>query len=101
MLQFDDFFAWIEVDGDHLPEYRVEYSREKKQVKCWIPSQAGKVRLWLVLTTLFTVSLRLFLCTGDTGIASLLLQVESTLTDPSLAAGCWRHLVVLHTGPLM
>ncbi|PBL03272.1 hypothetical protein ARMGADRAFT_1056489 [Armillaria gallica] len=42
MLQFDDFFAWIEVDGDHLPEYRVEYSREKKQVKCWIPSQAGK-----------------------------------------------------------
>ncbi|KAK0500138.1 hypothetical protein EDD18DRAFT_1068613 [Armillaria luteobubalina] len=42
MLQFDDLFARIEVDGDHLPEYRVEYSPGKKLVKCWIPSQAGK-----------------------------------------------------------
>lgn len=45
MPYFGGFEASISVDGVHLPEYNVTMDGGEKRVSCWIPSEAGKVRL--------------------------------------------------------
>lgn len=42
MPTIKDTKAWITIDGKELPEYQVE-EEEKGVVKCFIPSQTGKV----------------------------------------------------------
>ncbi|KDR68601.1 hypothetical protein GALMADRAFT_215745 [Galerina marginata CBS 339.88] len=36
------FSSWVQVDGEVLPEYQVEYSPDGTQATCWIPSELGK-----------------------------------------------------------
>ena len=38
-----NFTAWIQVDGETLPEYGMKYSEDGKQASCWIPSEVPKV----------------------------------------------------------
>lgn len=47
--------VWIEVDGKQVPYYSREHDEDKKEVTCWIESEAGKVRFSLssVLFSLF------------------------------------------------
>ncbi|KAJ7680830.1 hypothetical protein DFH06DRAFT_1315563 [Mycena polygramma] len=42
MPQFEDFNAWITIDGEPAEEYDVETSEDQKTVTCWIASQLGK-----------------------------------------------------------
>ncbi|TFK69678.1 hypothetical protein BDN72DRAFT_840041 [Pluteus cervinus] len=42
MPSLGKFSAWIEVDQEHLPEFRLEVSNESSTVTCWVPSEAGK-----------------------------------------------------------
>jgi hypothetical protein len=53
MPVYDEFVAWLEIDGKRVEEYDVEVqngqSGVEKEVRCWIPSEAGKVgmsRIW-------------------------------------------------------
>ncbi|KAJ3843923.1 hypothetical protein F5878DRAFT_603367 [Lentinula raphanica] len=39
-LAFEDFTAWIEVEGSELPLFDVKVNG--REVSCWIPSEAGK-----------------------------------------------------------
>ncbi|KDR68600.1 hypothetical protein GALMADRAFT_231248 [Galerina marginata CBS 339.88] len=36
------FSCWIQVDGQPLAEYKIEYSVDGTQATCWIPSEVGK-----------------------------------------------------------
>jgi len=38
MLQFSDIFAFIEVDGEELPQYGIDIIPEKNTVTCWVAS---------------------------------------------------------------
>ncbi|KAJ6498899.1 hypothetical protein C8R45DRAFT_1093188 [Mycena sanguinolenta] len=42
MLQYQEFAAWVCIDGIVVPEYGIEVSDDQKSVTCWIPSQLGK-----------------------------------------------------------
>ncbi|TFK69679.1 hypothetical protein BDN72DRAFT_857492 [Pluteus cervinus] len=42
MPSLGKFSAWIEVDGQHLPEYLSEVSDDLSTITCWVPSEAGK-----------------------------------------------------------
>lgn len=43
------FEALITVDNASLPEYQVAMSEDGNTVTCWIPSEEGKVRVYLLL----------------------------------------------------
>lgn len=43
MLQLDNFFAWVTVDGCELTEYGLEYSQNLLGATCWIASEEQKV----------------------------------------------------------
>ncbi|KAG6868288.1 hypothetical protein C0993_005468 [Termitomyces sp. T159_Od127] len=64
-MKFLDFEAHIVVDGENLPEYGVEYNEKKKTAVCWVPSQAGKVRLsQIIAISCFNGSFQTFSITG-------------------------------------
>ncbi|TFK69681.1 hypothetical protein BDN72DRAFT_840044 [Pluteus cervinus] len=42
MLSLGKFTAWIEVNGEHLPEFGPIVSDDSETVSCWVPSEAGK-----------------------------------------------------------
>ncbi|KAJ7282750.1 hypothetical protein C8J57DRAFT_50938 [Mycena rebaudengoi] len=42
MLHFNEFSAWITIDGVDAPEYNVEVSHASNTVTCWIASELGK-----------------------------------------------------------
>ncbi|KAF5370483.1 hypothetical protein D9615_009734 [Tricholomella constricta] len=42
MLEMNGFSAWVLVDEIELPEYEIQDFMGKKEVTCWIPSEAGK-----------------------------------------------------------
>ncbi|RDB21144.1 hypothetical protein Hypma_011733 [Hypsizygus marmoreus] len=42
MLNHRGFSAWIEVDGQAVPEYLVALDEASNRVSCWIPSEEGK-----------------------------------------------------------
>ncbi|KAJ3934499.1 MAG: hypothetical protein NXY57DRAFT_914731 [Lentinula lateritia] len=43
MLTHRGFSAWIEVDGQAIPEYLVAVNSKLNQVSCWIPSEESQV----------------------------------------------------------
>jgi len=43
MPQFNDIFAFIEVDGQELPQYGIDIIPEENTVTCWVASQPDKV----------------------------------------------------------
>jgi hypothetical protein len=43
MLHWQEFSAWVTIEGVEAPEYAVEVSEDEKTVTCWIPSELGKV----------------------------------------------------------
>ncbi|KAK0481389.1 hypothetical protein IW261DRAFT_1470504 [Armillaria novae-zelandiae] len=45
MVRFDSLSAWISVDDVPLAEFGEEMSQADRKVTCWIPSEAGKVRI--------------------------------------------------------
>ncbi|KAG5649525.1 hypothetical protein H0H81_003311, partial [Sphagnurus paluster] len=45
MLELNGLSAWVVVDNIELPQYGVQHFPEKKQVVCWIPSEAGKANV--------------------------------------------------------
>ncbi len=45
MVKFNPISAWISVDDAPLPEFGEEVFHADRKVTCWIPSEAGKVRL--------------------------------------------------------
>jgi hypothetical protein len=47
MPAYGDVFAAINVDGKPLDEYQVQEDDARKQVSCWIPSQVGKVGVFM------------------------------------------------------
>jgi hypothetical protein len=49
MLFFDDFGAWITVDGEAVEEFKIESDIAQRRVSCYVASVEGKVRF----TTLF------------------------------------------------
>ncbi|KIM59383.1 hypothetical protein SCLCIDRAFT_1019912 [Scleroderma citrinum Foug A] len=42
MLQFNDIFAFIEVDSQELPQYGIDIIPEENTVACWVASQPDK-----------------------------------------------------------
>ncbi|OAX38689.1 hypothetical protein K503DRAFT_856536 [Rhizopogon vinicolor AM-OR11-026] len=42
MLKYQEYTAWISVDGQPLENYAVETSQATNEVTCWIASEAGK-----------------------------------------------------------
>ncbi|EJU04784.1 hypothetical protein DACRYDRAFT_93212 [Dacryopinax primogenitus] len=42
MPDIRNFRAFITVDGEPLPEYKLEFENEGNTVRCWIPSEYGK-----------------------------------------------------------
>ncbi|EEB87167.1 hypothetical protein MPER_15595, partial [Moniliophthora perniciosa FA553] len=42
VLSFQEFSAWITIEGQAAEEYAIEQFPEKKTVKCWIPSQVDR-----------------------------------------------------------
>ncbi|KAL0953142.1 hypothetical protein HGRIS_004410 [Hohenbuehelia grisea] len=42
MLQLANFFAWIEVDNEELPQHRVVLDKNGRRAACWIASVPGK-----------------------------------------------------------
>lgn len=42
--------VWIKVDGKTVPYYGREHDKIKKEVTCWIESEAGKVQLFIVFS---------------------------------------------------
>ncbi|KDR68599.1 hypothetical protein GALMADRAFT_146251 [Galerina marginata CBS 339.88] len=42
MPNIGGFSCWIQVDGKHLTEYKIEYSVDGTQATCWVPSEVGK-----------------------------------------------------------
>ncbi|ESK86715.1 hypothetical protein Moror_15205 [Moniliophthora roreri MCA 2997] len=42
MVSFEEFSAWVNVDGHKAQEYGVEVSEVDKTVTCWIASEEGK-----------------------------------------------------------
>lgn len=44
MLQFNEFSAWITIDGQPAPEYAVEVSEDERTVTCWIESKLSRLR---------------------------------------------------------
>ena len=44
MVAYGIFTIWIEMDGQPMPEFDVVH-HSAQEVSCWIPSEAGKVRL--------------------------------------------------------
>lgn len=45
MVQRNGVIARVFVDDGDLPEYGVNFDEESKTLSCWIPSEAGEVRL--------------------------------------------------------
>ena len=43
MLQFNDIFAFIEVDGQEFTQYGIDIILEENTVTCWVASQPDKV----------------------------------------------------------
>jgi hypothetical protein len=43
MLKHRGFSAWIESDGEALPEYLVAVDETANRVSCWIPGTEGQV----------------------------------------------------------
>ncbi|KAJ7195648.1 hypothetical protein GGX14DRAFT_474616 [Mycena pura] len=41
-MKLDQFSAWISVDGVALTEFATEYSPDRKEASCWIPSEQDK-----------------------------------------------------------
>lgn len=47
MVNFDEFSAWVEVDGVRSEEFNTYICKNEQKVStvtCWIPSEKGKVR---------------------------------------------------------
>ena len=44
-MKFLEFEAHINVDGEELSEYGIEYDEMTKTAICWVPSEAGKICL--------------------------------------------------------
>ncbi|KAF7357814.1 hypothetical protein MVEN_00827400 [Mycena venus] len=42
MLHWNEFRAWVNIDGIAAPEYGVEVLEKENTVVCWIPSELGK-----------------------------------------------------------
>jgi hypothetical protein len=42
-LEFNNFAAFIKVDGQELECHALSVDKEKKHVNCWIASEVGKV----------------------------------------------------------
>lgn len=49
MPDFQAFHAKVKVDGIELPEYDVQIDLDRKCVSCWVPSEAGKVNVAMVV----------------------------------------------------
>jgi hypothetical protein len=52
-MKLNGFSVHIAVEGEKAEEYNVEVSPDKKTATCWIVSEAGKVRSWLLICTDF------------------------------------------------
>ncbi|KAJ7854144.1 hypothetical protein B0H14DRAFT_2756821 [Mycena olivaceomarginata] len=42
MLHWNEYSAWMTIDGEDAVEYDVQTSKNKKKVTCWIASELGK-----------------------------------------------------------
>jgi len=42
-LTYADFKVSVLIDGKEIPHYGIETNEEKREVSCWIASEAGKV----------------------------------------------------------
>lgn len=45
-MDLKGYSAWITVDGIELKQYSVEVSPNGDSASCWVPSEAGKVRIY-------------------------------------------------------
>ena len=42
-LSYKGFEIWVTVDGKEVEHYGVTIDQSKNSIKCWIPSEDGKV----------------------------------------------------------
>ena len=62
-IKFGEHGARVEIEDKEIPHYDMHVDPAKKEVSCWIPSEAGKVRGSLfAIDILFIPDLGLFSC---------------------------------------
>ena len=54
-LRWEEHGARVMIEKKKIPHYNINVDPEKKEVTCWIESQAGKVRKFLFTMTSVTL----------------------------------------------